>query len=71
MELSTRRIKALYTWQNYYCIDVKSRFLQSELLQAHEVHYLGDFMQKPLANEFNIKVAPISRRPKTKRCPFF
>ncbi len=32
MELFTRRIKAVYTWQNYYCIDVKSRFLQSELL---------------------------------------
>lgn len=31
-------IKALYAWQNYYCIAIESRFSFCELLQAHEVY---------------------------------
>jgi len=41
-------IKAIYAWQEYYGIDLESRFKRSELLQAHEVHSLRDFMQKPM-----------------------
>ena len=58
-------IKALYAWQSYYCIDIESRFLCCELLQAHEVHSLRDFMQKPLVEENNGKVVSISLRGKT------
>lgn len=58
-------LKALYAWQSYYGIDVESRFSRRELLQAHEVHSLRDFMQKPLLDENDGKVVSISRRPKT------
>lgn len=58
-------LKALYAWQNYYCIDIESRFSCRELLQAHEVHSLRDFMQKPLVGENNGKVVSISLRAKT------
>lgn len=58
-------IKALYAWQSYYCIDIESRFSCCERLQAHEVHSLRDFMQKPLVDENNGKVVSISLRGKT------
>ncbi|WP_223521835.1 hypothetical protein [Pseudomonas sp. GL-B-19] len=58
-------IKALYAWQSYYCIDIESRFSCCELLQAHEVHSLRDFMQKLLVDENNGKVVSISLRGKT------
>lgn len=58
-------LKALYAWQSYYGIDVESRFSRCELLQAHEVHSLRDFMQKPLFAGNNSKIVSISRRPKT------
>ncbi|HGS7994521.1 site-specific integrase [Pseudomonas aeruginosa] len=57
-------IKALYAWLHHYRIDLESRFSRCELLQAHEVHSLRDFMQKPLADANGGKVVSISRRPK-------
>lgn len=41
-------LKAMYAWQDYYSTDLESRFKRSELLLAHEIHSLRDFMQKPL-----------------------
>ncbi|NWB16236.1 site-specific integrase [Pseudomonas sp. D6002] len=40
-------LKAMYIWQGYYGLDLESRFKRSELLLAHEIHSLRDFMQKP------------------------
>ena len=45
---SLTAIKALYAWQDYYCIELESRFERSELLLTHEIHSLRDFMQIPL-----------------------
>ncbi|WP_122847682.1 tyrosine-type recombinase/integrase [Pseudomonas viridiflava] len=58
-------LKALYAWQSCYRVDIESRLSNSELLQAHEIHSLRDFMQKPLAEETDSNVVPISRRSKT------
>ncbi len=58
-------LKALYAWQNYYSIDVESRFSCGELLLSHEIHSLRDFMQKPLADEDGGSVVSISRRVRT------
>ncbi|HGP0230569.1 tyrosine-type recombinase/integrase [Pseudomonas sp. NY15435] len=58
-------IKALYAWLSYYSIDLEPRFSRGELLHAHEVHSLRDFMQKPLAAPNGSKVVSISHRPKT------
>lgn len=41
-------LKAMRAWQNYYDLDLESRFKRSELLCRHEIHSLRDFMQKPL-----------------------
>ncbi len=41
-------IKAMYAWQDYYRLDLESRFKRSELLLSHEIHSLRDFMQKPM-----------------------
>lgn len=41
-------LKAMCAWQNYYDLDLESRFKRSELLCRHEIHSLRDFMQKPL-----------------------
>ena len=43
-------LKAMYAWQDYYGLDLESRFKRSELLLPHEIHSLRDFMQKPLAD---------------------
>ncbi|EWC39190.1 site-specific integrase [Pseudomonas sp. MTM4] len=57
-------IKLLYAWDDYYCVDLESRFKRSELLFEHEIHSLRDFSQKRLAdtkpNEG--KVTSIKRR---------
>lgn len=58
-------LKALYAWQSYYRVDIESRFSNCELLHAHEIHSLRDFMRKPLAEEIDSIVVSISRRPKT------
>ncbi len=41
-------LKAMHAWQDHYHLDLESRFKRSELLLAHEIHSLRDFMQKPL-----------------------
>jgi len=41
-------LKAMHAWQDYYGHDLESRFKRSELLLAHEIHSLRDFMQIPL-----------------------
>lgn len=41
-------LKAMCAWQNYYDLDLESRFKRSQLLCRHEIHSLRDFMQKPL-----------------------
>lgn len=43
-------IKLLYTWGDYYGVDLESRFKKSELLSAHEIHSLRDFTQKRLVD---------------------
>ena len=43
-------LKAMRAWQDYFDLDLESRFKRSELLLAHEIHSLRDFMQKPLEN---------------------
>ncbi|EPA94412.1 site-specific integrase [Pseudomonas sp. G5(2012)] len=43
-------LKAMYAWQNYYGLDLESRFKRSELLVGHEIHSLRDFMQKPMSS---------------------
>lgn len=58
-------LKALYSWQNYYSIDVEQRFSRGELLLSHEIHSLRDFMQKPLAGEDRGNVVSIPRRVET------
>lgn len=59
-------IKSVYAWQEYYGIDLESRFKRSELLQAHEIHSLRDFMQKPMDSMVPTKetVVAINRRQK-------
>ncbi|MCO8165836.1 site-specific integrase [Pseudomonas sp. 21LCFQ010] len=42
-------IKAMYAWQDYYGLELESRFKRSELLLPNEIHSLRDFMQIPLA----------------------
>ncbi|WP_223534842.1 tyrosine-type recombinase/integrase [Pseudomonas sp. GL-B-16] len=54
-------IKALYACQAYFNVNYELRFSNGELLQAHEVHSLRDFMQRPLANESGKKIIPITR----------
>jgi len=41
-------LKAMRASQNYYGLDLESRFKRSELLCRHKIHSLRDFMQKPL-----------------------
>jgi integrase len=55
-------IKVLYAWQDYYGVDLESRFKCSELLQPQEIHGLRDFVQIPLtsAKKFVGKVRPIN-----------
>lgn len=57
-------LKAMYAWQDYYGLDLESRFKRSELLLPHEIHSLRDFMQKPLADvrTGEGKVVPIKSR---------
>lgn len=59
-------IKMLCAWESYYGIGVESRFKRSELLLAHEIHSLRDFMQKPMADtrQSEEKVVPIKGKPK-------
>ena len=59
-------IKVVCAWEHYYGISMESRFKRSELLAAHEVHSLRDFMQKPLVETRpkEGKVVPIKGRPK-------
>lgn len=54
-------IKALYACQAYFKADYELRFSNGELLQAHEIHSLRDFMQRPLAKEGDKKVISIKR----------
>lgn len=42
-------IKVLYAWQEYYDLDMESRFKSAQLLELHEIHGLRDFVQIPLA----------------------
>jgi integrase len=56
-------IKALYAWQSYYSHDIESSFSRGELLQAHDVHSLRDFMQRPLRSDNGGKIVSISGRP--------
>ncbi|MEO8645679.1 site-specific integrase [Pseudomonas sp.] len=58
-------IKALYAWQGYYGHDIESYFSRGELLQAHDVHSLRDFMQIPLRRDNGDKIVSISGRPVT------
>lgn len=57
-------LKAMHAWQDYYGHDLESRFKRSELLLAHEIHSLRDFMQKPLEQMWpkDRKVVPIKGR---------
>ena len=57
-------LKAMYAWQDYYGLELESRFKRSELLLPHEIHSLRDFMQKPLADTRprDGKVVPIKGR---------
>ncbi|MNJ23867.1 site-specific tyrosine recombinase XerC [compost metagenome] len=59
-------LKAMYAWQDYYGLDLESRFKRSELLSPHEIHSLRDFMQKPLADtrRGDGKVVPMKVRQK-------
>ncbi|MCF5711031.1 site-specific integrase [Pseudomonas tremae] len=59
-------IKMVCAWESYYAISMESRFKRSELLCAHEIHSLRDFMQKPMAETRNggEKVVPIKGRRK-------
>ncbi len=38
-------IKALYDWQDDYKVDIESSFACGDLLEAHQIHALRDFMQ--------------------------
>lgn len=57
-------LKAMHLWQDYYGLDLESRFKRSELLLPHEIHSLRDFMQKPMAESRpeNRKVVSIKGR---------
>ncbi|NNA26929.1 site-specific integrase [Pseudomonas lundensis] len=59
-------IKMVCAWEEYYSLDMESRFKRSELLAPHEIHSLRDFMQKPLAETRpkQGKVVSIKGRPK-------
>ncbi len=62
-------IKALYDWQDGYKIDIESSFACGELLEAHQIHALRDFMQCSLERNAQVekKVTSIaSRRQKPK-----
>lgn len=54
-------IKSLYAWQEYFGIDLEVRFKNNQLLEAHEIHALRDFLQKPLRNGSSKKVVSIKR----------
>ncbi len=41
-------IKVLYNWQGEYKVDIESSFACGELLEAHQIHALRDFMQRAL-----------------------
>jgi len=43
-------LKLLFAWQDYYNLELESRFKRSELLLPHEIHSLRDFAQKRLAD---------------------
>lgn len=58
-------VKALYAWQGYYGHDIDSCFSRGVLLQAHDVHSLRDFMQKPLSRGNGDKIVSISDRAAT------
>lgn len=57
-------IKALYEWQGDHKVDLESRFACSELLEAHQIHALRDFMQRSLKGDAQPerKVVSISSR---------
>lgn len=54
-------IKSLYAWQEYFGIDIEARFKKNLLLEAHEIHALRDFLQKPLRGSAAQKVVSIKQ----------
>lgn len=58
---SLHAIKALYAYEAYFEVDYELRFSNGELLQAHEIHSLRDFMQRALAKESDKNVISITR----------
>lgn len=54
-------IKSLYAWQRYFGIDLETRFKKNHLLEAHEIHALRDFLQKPLRKPTTQKVVSIKQ----------
>lgn len=57
-------IKCLYAWQDAKVMNLEHRFSMGEMLEAHEVHSLRDFMQEPLGNDVNRKVVPLTGKRK-------
>ncbi|MFJ2714945.1 site-specific integrase [Pseudomonas sp. NPDC087346] len=59
-------IKVLYAWQEYYNLDMESRFRCAELIALHEIHALRDFVQIPLtpARQLAGNVTPIMQEVK-------
>lgn len=59
-------LKVIHAWERYFGLDIESRFKRSELLEAHEIHSLRDFMQIPLRGDpgAKSKVSPIRAVPK-------
>ena len=58
-------IKALYDWQDDYKVDIESSFACGDLLEAHQIHALRDFMQCSL--ELNAPKEKKVMRNKTSR----
>jgi len=52
-------LKSLYAWQEYFSIDLEARFKNNQLLEAHEIHALRDFLQKPLRSPAEKKIVSI------------
>ena len=44
-------IKALYDWGGDYKVDLESSFACGELLEAHQIHALRDFMQRSIKGD--------------------
>lgn len=59
-------LKVVLAWERYFALDIESRFKRSELLEAHEIHALRDFMQVPLGvdHDAKSKVSPLRATPK-------